>query len=353
MDSTVGIEQPQASQTHVLGIDISKDTLSICLIDGTNRQTAQSPIDSVDAVENRRRGYRSVERRIRKHKVASQSVSVEMEATGVYWEACAHFFHEEGYSVYVVNPARTGRFGSTYRQDGKTDAIDAETIARYGVSMPMRSWQPPEPLCHELRQVLRLRDATVGMLTQTKNQLHAATHEAHPCKFVVAALRRQIAFQEREVARLIAEYEKRVQASPSLGRTQHLLEAIPGIGPVIAGTLLTETGNFHAILSGRQLVAYAGMAPTPRQSGSMDLPRHISKAGNPRLRRAAYLAAVSATRTSSPFATFYKRLVGNGKPRKVALVALARKILTVAYAIVRSGTPYNPDHLSHAPARQR
>ena len=73
MDSTVGIEQPQASQTHVLGIDISKDTLSICLIDGTNRQTAQSPIDSVDAVENRRRGYRSVERRIRKHKVASQS----------------------------------------------------------------------------------------------------------------------------------------------------------------------------------------------------------------------------------------------------------------------------------------
>ena len=137
----------------------------------------------------------------------------------------------------------------------------------------------------------------------------------------------------------------------SLGRTQHLLEAIPGIGPVIAGTLLTETGNFHAILSGRQLVAYAGMAPTPRQSGSMDLPRHISKAGNPRLRRAAYLAAVSATRTSSPFATFYKRLVGNGKPRKVALVALARKILTVAYAIVRSGTPYNPDHLSHAPAR--
>jgi transposase len=352
MLSPVAIKQPQSSptdftRTHVLGIDIAKDTLAACLIDGTNRETARVPLDAVQTFENRRRGHRGLLRWMTRQNVSHEMVSVLMEATGVYWEECAHFFHEQGYAVHVVNPARTGRFSSTYRQDGKTDAHDAETIARYGVSMPMRSWEPPDPVCRELR----LRDESVSMLTQTKNRLHALRHEAHPCKFVAASLRRQIAFQEREVKRLIAEYAKRVAASPTLGRTQGLLETIPSIGPVIAGTLLTETDNFDAIMCSKQLVTYSGMVPVPWQSGSMDLPRRISKAGNPRLRRAAYLAAVSATRTSSPFAMFYKRLRANGKPPKVAMLALARKILTVAYAIVRSGTPYIPEYVSPTPTR--
>ena len=140
-------------------------------------------------------------------------------------------------------------------------------------------------------------------------------------------------------------------AIPTLDHTRRLLEAIPSIGIVFAGTLLTETGNFHAIVCGRQLVAYAGYAPKSCQSGDKDLPRHISKAGNARLRKGAYMAAVSATRTRSPFATLYRRLRAAGKPPKVALVAVARKILLVAYAVVSSGVPYNPDHVSLAPAR--
>ena len=149
-------------------------------------------------------------------------------------------------------------------------------------------------------------------------------------------------FQEQ----LTEEYQQRVREIPAFGRTQDLLESIPSLGVVFAGTILTETRNFHAIMSGRQRVAYAGIAPTSCQSGSTELPRHISKAGNSRLRRAAYLAAVCATRTRSPFATFYQRLIAAGKPPKVALIALARKILLVAYGVVRSGTPYNVDHVS-------
>jgi len=120
---------------------------------------------------------------------------------------------------------------------------------------------------------------------------------------------------------------------------------------LLGASRATEPDSFRAIVSAGRLAAYCGLVPKPRQSGNTDLPGRISKAGNPRLRRAAYLVAVSGTRTQSGLATFYQRLIAAEKPRKVALIALARKILTVAYAVVTSRTPYNPDYASQAPVR--
>jgi transposase len=330
------------SVNHVVGVDIAKDTLAVRLV------VTHPSVESVGVVQtysNDAAGYRKMLRWLREQdgdEVETATTAIVMEATGVYWEGCALFFHEQEFAVHVVNPAQTHAFAKTTLQRGKTDAQDADLIARFGAAVPTRLWTPPDALSEELRQIMRQRDDYVQMRVQEQNRLHALQHHARPSAPLMRMARKHIRFLQQQINLLERTFREQASESSSWRESLSVLHTIPGFGLIVAGGLLTETNGLEAFLTAKQLIAYAGLAPVPYESGSsIQRPRHISKVGNRKLRRIAYIAAVSSIRTDTVFREFYLRLRQRGKPPKVALVAVARKLLTVAFAVVRSQTPFD------------
>jgi transposase len=198
-----------------------------------------------------------------------------------------------------------------------------------------------------LHQIMRQRDATVHLRSQVKNQLHALEHRAHPNPVVAASVQRILTTLDTEIVHLEQQFTTRLQEHPAWQAMLDRIMRIAGVGLGIAGTILTETNALATFGASSQLCAYAGITPVPFQSGtSVHHHDRISKMGNPRLRKALYQAAVCAIRGCAPFRRFYQGLLDRKKPKKVALVAVARKILRVIFALVKQGTTFDPEYRS-------
>jgi transposase len=333
--------------THIIGIDVSKDTISVRLmVLGESPQ----PAGDIQIFPNSKAGYAQLDGWLLRRGMVAETGQVVMEATGVYWEGCALYFHEHGYQVSVVNPAQIKYFARTTLMRGKTDALDADLIARFGVSVKPRVWTPPGESLESLRVFIHQREAYVAMVTEEKNRLHALQHRAHCPAQVIAMTKAHIRFLEKRITELEHAFKDLLKKTPAWQRSIDLLTSIPGVGLITAGILLTETLAFSTLVNARQLAAYAGLAPAPFLSGtSVHRLTRISKIGNARIRQSVYMASLSGVRANPVLKTFYQRLRGNGKPAKVALVAVARKLLTIAFALVKSQQPFDPDHVSTKP----
>ncbi|MCK4416692.1 MAG: IS110 family transposase [Candidatus Latescibacteria bacterium] len=333
-----------SSLTHVIGIDISKDTISVRLL---GLGDSPLPIGGIQTFSNCETGYRQLERWLSGLGVVANSTQVVMEATGVYWEGCAWYCHEQGFQVSVVNPAQIKYFARTTLMRGKTDPLDADLIARFGVAVKPRFWTPPDETLESLRIFVHQREAYVAMLTEEKNRLHAFQHRAHCPQKVITMTKSHIRFLEKRIAELEQTFKDLLRQKPNWQRSIDLLTSIPGVGLITATILYTETHAFSTIVASRQLTAFAGVAPAPFLSGtSVHHQTRISKIGNPRIRQAVYLASVSGVRFNPALKTFYQRLRDNGKPTKVALVAVSRKLLTIAFALIQSQRPFDPNYVS-------
>ncbi len=335
------------SYTHIVGIDISKETISVRLmILGESPQ----PVGDIETFPNCEVGYGQLNQWLVRCGVLARTTQVVMEATGVYWEGSALYFYEHGFQVSVVNPAQIKYFARTTLMRGKTDALDADLIARFGVSVKPRIWTPPGESMESLQVFIHQREAYVAMLTQEKNRLHALQHRAHCPRQVITMTKAHIRFLEKRITELEHAFKDLLKKTPAWQRSIDLLTSIPGVGLITAGVLLTETLAFSTLVNARQLAAYAGLAPAPFLSGtSVHRPTRISKIGNARIRQAVYLASLSGIRANPVLKTFYQRLRANGKPAKVALVAVARKLLTIAFALVKSQQPFDPNYVSTKP----
>lgn len=232
-------------------------------------------------------------------------------------------------------------FARSVLRRGKTDTMDAEIIARYGLVMQTSLWEPPLASVEELKVLIRERETLLQTLTQERNRLHALQHKARSITTVVALIQQRIDLLKEQISALEHAMHTLVALNTSLSRPLNLLLTVPGYGFVTAVSVLAETQGFHGLQSSRQLAAYAGIAPAPHQSGALTGPTHISKTGNEHLRRTAYLAAVGAMKCKGPVGQYYRQLRARGKPAKVALVALGRKLLGIVFAVVTSGVPYD------------
>lgn len=332
---------------HVLGIDIGSLEYHAHLLD-----TADPPRSgaAINAFSNGPKGHQRLVAWLGKHGARAESTLVVLEATGVYWQGCAHHLHRLGFAVSVVNPAQVKFYAKSTLRRGKTDKMDAEMIARYGATMRPKPWEPAEPALEAIQLLVRERETVVSLLAQEKGRLHALRHRHEAAEVVVRLVEERVGLLEGQLEGLERALKERFAASASLQRDLELLTSVPGFGLIAAATVLAETNGLATLESGRQLAAYAGLSPAPRQSGTSGGYARISKVGNPRLRRIAYLAAVGATRSNSELKVFYARLKQRGKPSKVALVALARKLLCVGLAVVKSGRPYHPGYTRPAEA---
>jgi len=247
--------------------------------------------------------------------------------------------------VAVVNPAQAHHFAKALLKRAKTDASDARTLAPRAATLQPTPWTPPPAIYTEIQQRLSQRDALVGMRQQARNQRHALVQ----LPTVVAAVKERLdvlsATLDAQIEATEVELTQVLRQDPSWAATAELLLSITGSGLLTAAWLLVATVHFELCPTVEAATAYVGLAPYPRESGTSVRGRPtIGHGGHRRLRTALYVATLSAAQHNPLIKTFYDRLKANGTPKKVARCAAARKLLHVAWAVVRSGRAFDPTY---------
>jgi len=316
----------------VLGIDISKATLDVELV-RPEQATQQA------SYANTQTGFKKLEKWLRKRKAGQ--VHVCLEATGMYGDEVALFLHEAGHTVSVVNPARIKAYAASQLQRNKTDRLDAALIADFCLTQKPTAWEPPEPAILELRALARHLLDLKDMRQQERNRLEAGVTS----DTVRQTLEAHIAFIQHQIDQLEQHIRDHIDQQPGLKRQRDLLASIPGIGHLTAALLLAEIGDWRRFAHAGQVVAFAGLNPRQRRSGSSVRGQtRLSKTGNAILRRILYCPALSARRYNPRIAPWCDQLAGRGKTKMQIIGAAMRKLLVLAYGVLKSGRPFDPTY---------
>lgn len=286
-------------------------------------------------------GFAAFQQQLQTSGVSPAATLVVMEATGSYWIALAVVLHDAGYVVCVINPAHLYNYARSLPRRGKTDALDAQLLARFAAERKPAAWTPPPAVYHELHQRLVARDGLLAMRQQARNQRHALEQWPVVVTAVLTQLEAVIADLDRRITILEGEIGE-VLANGAWASSAALLATIPGVGMVTSAWLLVGTLNFSLCSSAEQAASYAGLTPLARESGTSVRGRaQLGRGGNRRLRTALYLATLAGAQYNPVVKAFYERLRRAGKPMKVARCAAARKLLHVAWAVVTKGQPFD------------
>jgi len=315
-----------------VGIDVAKATLEVVLRREQDEQATTLP--------NTKAGFHSLHHFLQKR--CRDGAHICLEATGLYGDAVAEFLHQRGYRVSVVNPARIKAYGDSRMIRNKTDRSDARLIAQFCRTQQPERWTPPAPAAKELRALLRHLDDLQAMRQQEHNRAHSG--ETSPT--VLTQLEAHLAFLDSQIAALKQLIDDHFDQHPDLKQQRDLLTSIPGIGDLTAGKLLAEIRDIRAFGSARQLAAFVGVTPRQHQSGtSIRRPSRISKQGSATLRAALYLPAVVAKRHNPLVRDLAERLQARGHSQMSIIVAAMRKLLHLAYGVLKSGQPFDPHYL--------
>jgi transposase len=259
-----------------------------------------------------------------------------LEATGTYGDALAHYLHDAGHVVSVLNPAIMHAFAASQLARAKTDAVDAALIARYTATQQPPAWTPAPREIRELQALVRRLDALHGMRTQETNRLDAGP--------LVAAVRASIETVIATLAAEIAAVQRQIRAHldqhPGLRAQRDLLTSIPGIGEATAAVLIAELFD-KPYGSARQAAAFAGVVPRVSESGTLRARGRMVKIGPGRLRKALYFPALTALRFNPTVRDMRTRLRAAGKPNMVIVGAAMRKLIHLAFGVLKSGRAYD------------
>ena len=264
---------------------------------------------------------------------------VVFEATGVYDRALAEALREAGIRYARVNPARARDFARANGRRAKTDAIDARMLAAFARAMVPAVDRPPEPARNILAFFAKRRDQLVHMRAQEKNRRSEATDRT-----MIEGIMRHLDFLTGRIKAIEAEIKSAIEAEPEISEQARLLRSAPGIGPVACMQLIAQMPELGRD-GPKQVAALAGLAPLNVDSGSYRGKRAIC-GGRKRVRDALYMAALNAVRRDRTLKAFYQKLRNVGKPAKLALIAVARKLLTILNAMIRDQKTYLQPHPS-------
>lgn len=311
-----------------LGIDVAKAKLDVALRlpEGKTRSKV---------VENTSEGFAALSTWLAKHDLAELHVC--MEATGTYWEAVAEFLSDAGHTVSVVNPAQIKAFGAATLVRTKTDKIDARLIAAFCAAQQPEPWRAPPPALRELRALVARRDALEAMRTQEHNRLLVARDA------IRGGIESHLAYLERAIAEVEALIHQKIDDDPGLKEQHRLLDSVPGLGEKSIPVLLSYFGGTPRFNKAKEAAAFAGLDPRQHESGSSvrGKPR-LSKVGHALLRKAMYMPAMVATTRTAWGRAFRDRLAAAGKAPLVILGAMMRKLVHVAFGVLKSGKPFDP-----------
>ncbi len=304
-----------------VGIDVSKAHLDIAI----------RPSAAAFRVENTPTGLAELVARLK----PLAPTLIVLEATGGYELPAVAACQAAGLAIAAVNPRQARDFAKGVGKLAKTDRIDAAVLAHFAEAVRPKAREAEPAERAELDALLTRRGQLIGMRVMETNRLEVTTDAT-----VRPRIEAHVAWLEAELEDADGRLEEAVRRSPAWQAQDELLRSIPGIGPVVSRTLLASLPELGTI-DGGQAAALAGLAPFARDSGTMRGPRAI-RGGRAEVRRVMYLAAMSASRGKGPLREFADRLRGRGKRAKVVLIALARKILTIANAVLHAGKAWDP-----------
>lgn len=312
----------------IYGIDISKSVFDVYCEDTGHMQ-----------LKNDEKGFKSL------LKTLPKTALVVMEATGYYHYRLAQFLHKNGVAASVVNPLSVKRFIQMKLAKVKTDKSDAKAICEYAKVNEVPVYNALTDVQAECLQLFRLLDNYLKKRTATKNKLHGEETLGFPSKFVYQSLKRDLKHLDKEIDALEQRILQLVKQEQQHQLT--LLKGIPGLGTKTALFLIVITDGFNKFETSGQLCSFVGITPTIRQSGSSVRGKsRISKVGNQKLRNLLFLCAFSACKHNKACREIYERIVNKGKSKKLALIAVANKLLKQAFAIAKSGLPYDEKFVS-------
>jgi len=309
------------SQPIFVGIDVAKDTVEVACSDASRR-----------CFTNDEAGHLRLTRWLSRRQVTL----VAMEATGGYEAGCAAALAAAGLPVSVLNPRQARDFARAMGRLAKTDRIDALVLAEFAAVLHSKGHQPRALASTEQRElaaVVARRRQLVAMLVAERQRLGVAHARAKSSiDAVIELLLRQLADLDDDLKRTLKDRHADLA---------ELLQSVKCVGPTTASTLIAELPEL-GLLTRKQITSLVGLAPLNRDSGTLRGQRHIF-GGRASVRRVLYVAALVGTRFNPALKTCYQRLIGAGKPKKVALVACMRKLLITLNAIARTKTPWRSD----------
>ena len=319
----------QEKKLHDVGIDVSKEKLDVALL----REQGKFR-DKV--VANTRKGFEELRAWLAKQGVTGAHVC--MEATGSYWEELAEFLVDAGFEVSVVNPALIRKYSESLGERSKTDRIDARVIAKFCAERRPEAWQAPSKAVRNLRALVRRREALVELRTEELNRRDSASEPR-----VLESIEKVIAHLDEQIARIDKQIRDHIDDDSTLKEQRKLLQTVPGIGKVVSAMLLSYYGGELRFATSNQAVAFAGLDTSRRESGtSVRSKPRMSKKGHSNIRGTLYMPAVVAMTRTAWGKAFSSRLAKAGKPPMVIIGAVMRKLVAIAYGILKSGQSFNP-----------
>lgn len=319
-----------------VGADIAAESIQI---DGVDRDTQHHYQMSI---AQHKRDYARLVKQLTQQ-VAPACIHVVMEATGTYWMTFAEYLHQAGLVVSVLNPSQVKHFAQARLQKAKTDRVDAYLLREYGRVMEPTAWVPPPPICQQLQQYLNRRDDLIQMHNAQRNRLHALQHHPHALPDLLKPLQRHIASLKAQIKALAGVIQALLLNQHDWAEAVRRLRTLKGLGYLTIARILTSTHAFARCSTPEEAAAFAGLAPHVRQSGKWKGKSKVGGGGHSALRQALYMAALSAARFNPRLQAFYTQLLQRGKLRQVALCAVARKLLHLAWALVVKERDFDPN----------
>lgn len=304
---------------RVVGIDVSKDRLDVHVVPSGEAFFVGNDAAGVEALAGRLIGL--------------SPALVALEATGGFETLAAAGLSAAGLPVVVVNPAQVRSFADALGKRAKTDPIDAGVIARFAAATGIKPRPLPDEQSRLLADLVTRRRQITAMIGAEEARLRRAVNRQ-----LKKSIGRLLTALRRELESLDADLDKQIRASPAWRIKEDLLASVPGIGKTIARTLIASLPELGS-LTARQIASLAGLAPFTRQSGKWR-GRSFIGGGRSHVRAALFMGALVAARHNPVLKAFRDRLVAQGKPKIVAIIATARKLLTILNAIIRDQKPW-------------
>lgn len=317
-----------AKVSKIIGIDISKETFDACFSFNEDEKSVQ------DSYSYDEKGIRQFLK-----KVQDDCICV-MEATGVYHLRLAYALYERRVSVSIVNPLSVKNFSRAVMCRTKTDKADARLLVEYARRMEITIWEPTPANYIRIQQLYRSIEMFQQNILQAENQLEAISCSPVSDSTLTVMLRKHIRQLRRRIESLEKQLEKLIGQED--GRAIDNISSIPGVGKKTAIALLTATKGMHGFNNYKQVSSYFGLCPRIYDSGkSVHGKAHICKMGMGWIRKLLYMCSISAIRCNKACVDLFERLREKGKPVKVAMIAVANKLLKQIFAIVKNNQAYS------------
>lgn len=328
-----------------IGLDIACDDFAASIY-----ESPEKPVITKEAIENNPDGFSMLINWLNEHDIDSSNCVISMEATGVYSEACAYYLASNSFRVSVEPPLKVKRAFDPVGH--KTDPIDSRQIAEYAFRYidELRFWQPKQGIIEKIHQLLVARERFTKQSVTTQNAMKA--YEKHIIKLPLIEKADQETLKElrKHIAEIDKELDKLIRQNPIISQMSNHLKSIPGVGLLLASSLIAMTDSFNNISDYRPLAAYLGICPYQHQSGkSIYKKAHIRAFGPPYARKLLMLAACSVATHNEVFRKYYLRKQAEGKAKQLVLNNIANKILKIACAIIKSDKPYIQNYRSVNP----